>query len=67
MVPFEEKIFEEFPKFENKIDPKYFKDHIKDYKNLYDLLKKMWNYIPEKRITAKEALEHPFFNEVRKK
>lgn len=28
-----------------------------------DLLKKMFIYNPKKRITAKEALRHPFFNE----
>ena len=30
-----------------------------------DLLKKMLSFDPEKRITAKEALKHSFFNEVR--
>jgi len=34
--------------------------------NLIDLLEKMFVYDPKQRITASEALEHPYFNEVRK-
>jgi serine/threonine protein kinase len=30
-----------------------------------DLLGKMFEYIPEKRISATEALTHPFFDEIR--
>jgi serine/threonine protein kinase len=30
-----------------------------------DLLKKMWEYVPEKRISAIEALKHPFFNDLK--
>jgi serine/threonine protein kinase len=30
-----------------------------------DLLGKMFKYLPEERITAKEALKHPFFNNVK--
>ena len=25
----------------------------------------MWAYLPEKRISAKDALNHPFFDEIR--
>jgi serine/threonine protein kinase len=32
---------------------------------MIDLLTKMLNYLPEKRITAKAAMEHVFFKEVR--
>lgn len=40
---------------------------IKDLDNLIDLIKKMFNFIPHKRITAEEALKHPFFKEEYKK
>jgi len=30
-----------------------------------DLLKQMWEYVPEKRISAIEALKHPFFNDLK--
>jgi len=29
-----------------------------------DLLKQMWEYVPEKRISAIEALKHPFFKDL---
>jgi serine/threonine protein kinase len=30
-----------------------------------DILERMLKYVPSERITAREALEHPFFNSVR--
>jgi cyclin-dependent kinase 2 len=30
-----------------------------------DLLERMLKYVPSERITAREAVEHPFFNNVR--
>ena len=36
-----------------------------DLDNLIDLLMKMFQYIPAQRITAKEALNHRFFNDIR--
>lgn len=40
---------------------------VKDYDNFEDLLLKMLEYLPERRITAREALRHPFFDSVRDK
>ncbi len=65
LVPFDPKIFKEFKHY--KLQTAFFEEqfsYIKDYKNLMDLLLKMFNYIPSKRITAEEALQHPFFAEV---
>ncbi|NWX21842.1 CLK1 kinase, partial [Aegotheles bennettii] len=35
--------------------------HDEDHKNLFDLIRKMLQYDPDKRITLREALKHPFF------
>lgn len=40
---------------------------VEDFNNFKDLLLKMLAYLPERRITAGEALKHPFFNSVRAK
>lgn len=37
-------------------------DHF--YRNLLDLLRKIFVYDPARRITAKEALNHPWFKEM---
>lgn len=37
----------------------------KDKQNLIDLLKKLLRYDPSQRIPAKEALNHPYFDDVR--
>jgi len=38
-----------------------------DKNNMIDLMTKMLTYLPEKRITAKAAMEHPFFADIQKK
>jgi len=63
MVPFDPKIFTEFKIYKRQ----QFRDkfhYIKDFENLMDLLMKMFDYIPSKRITAVEAMKHPFFKDV---
>lgn len=40
---------------------------VKDYDNFVDLLLKLLEYVPEKRITAADALKHPFFANMDKK
>ncbi|CCD50934.1 similar to protein kinase, partial sequence [Botrytis cinerea T4] len=39
------------------------KDQSKFSKNFLDLLRKIFVYDPNERITAKEALQHPWFKE----
>ena len=51
--------------------PVYQKKNLKDIicdMDLYglDLLEKMLDYLPERRISAKDALNHPYFNEIKK-
>ncbi|KAL9560279.1 hypothetical protein MBANPS3_000006 [Mucor bainieri] len=53
--------FEIFPKIQlETLLPKV--DHLG-----IDLLKRLLEYPPEKRITASDALQHPYFDELRKK
>ena len=51
--------------------PVYQKKNLKDLicdMDLYglDLLEKMLDYLPDRRISAKDALNHPYFNEIKK-
>lgn len=39
---------------------------VEDRANFIDLLLKMFCYVPSKRITAAEALKHPFFKGIGK-
>lgn len=65
-VPFDSKLFKEFQHYPStNYREKFY--YIKDIDNLMDLLQKMFQYLPEKRISASDALKHPFFNEVRGK
>jgi serine/threonine protein kinase len=68
-VPFDPKLFKEFPTVpksaENKEKFTKLFYIIKDRQNLLDLLNRMFTYLPEERITAKEAIAHPFFDAVR--
>ena len=54
---------ENFPVYQKKD----LKDIICDI-DLYglDLLEKMLDYLPDRRISAKDALNHPYFNEIKK-
>jgi serine/threonine protein kinase len=53
-----------FPKFEGNIDKLLFNSDASDHEK--DLLKKMLTY-PLNRISAFDALNHPYFNEIKKK
>lgn len=37
---------------------------VNDKKNFIDLLLKMFNFSPSKRISAADALNHPFFKNI---
>jgi len=63
-VPFNAKLFKEFKTYKpTNLKEKFF--YIKDIDNLMDLLAKMFQYLPENRISASDALNHPFFDDVR--
>lgn len=65
-VPFNPELFKEFPNYEKNV--KYFKKILcdsRDIELLLDLVFKMLAYIPEERITAQKALEHPYFDSIR--
>jgi serine/threonine protein kinase len=65
-VPFDPKLFNDFPvvRREKEDFAKQFV-HFNDHENLLDLLYKMFEYLPHKRITATDALNHKFFDEIR--
>ncbi len=65
-VPFDPKIFSDLSNYQKK-DLKSLFTNFRDADNLVDLLEKMLEYNHDVRISAKEALSHPFFNEVKKK
>lgn len=62
LTNFDHSLFEEFKNYK-PIDLKRYFTGIKEVDLLLDLLKKMFDYIPSRRITAREALKHPFFKE----
>ena len=37
---------------------------VQDKKNFIDLISKMLHYLPSKRISAEEAMNHPFFKDL---
>lgn len=67
MVPFDAKLFNDFKTYARPNISSEFSNSIKDIDNFLDLMYKMFEYIPSKRITATEALKHPFFKDVRDK
>jgi glycogen synthase kinase 3 beta len=62
LVNFDQVLFAEFKDFK-PFDLKKLFPGFKDVDNLVDLLRKMFDYIPTRRISASEALKHPFFKE----
>ncbi|CAD8186337.1 unnamed protein product [Paramecium octaurelia] len=63
VVPFDVKLFKEFPKYE-PIDLEEKFEHVDDKDLFIDLLSKLLKYIPEERITASQALKHQYFSEI---
>jgi cyclin-dependent kinase 2 len=63
-VPFEPELFKEFGSFE-RVNLREKFHMVKEYENFEDLLLKMLHYLPERRITAADAMKHPFFNDVK--
>lgn len=62
-VPFDPSLFDSFASFKRTNLKEFFKS-VKDRNNFIDLLLKMLTYLPERRITAKDALKHPFFDDL---
>lgn len=62
-VPFDPSLFDSFGNFKPVNLKDYFRC-VSDRTNFLDLLLKMLAYLPEKRITAKEALSHEFFKDL---
>jgi len=62
-VHFDHSLFIEFKNYK-PIDLKRMFVGIKDLDYLLDLLKKMFDFVPEKRISASDALKHPFFRDM---
>lgn len=60
LVNFDQALFAEFKNFK-AIDLRKLFPGFKDLENLIDLLARMFDYIPTRRISASEALKHPFF------
>ena len=59
-MPFDSSIIDNFPTNNKKVLEEMF-ENVEDKKNLMDLLSKMLTYLPSKRISAEEAMKHPFF------
>lgn len=66
MSNFDHEYFKEFKNYKS-VDLRKMFSGIKDLDNLLDLLKKMFDYIPNRRISADEALRHPFFADIKRR
>lgn len=62
-MPFDPSLFDSFGSFKRVNLKDYFRC-VSDRVNFLDLLLKMLAYLPEKRISAKEALSHDFFKDL---
>jgi serine/threonine protein kinase len=62
-VPFKEAIFSKFEGFPRRNLEELF-GVVEDKHNFINLLSRMLEYLPQKRITAAEALNHPFFQDL---
>ena len=63
---FKSETLKKFPKF--KRDKKTIEGwfaHFNDSKNAFDLVMELLELVPDKRVSAAEALEHPFFASVK--
>lgn len=65
-VPFDPALFDSFGSFKRANLKELFKS-VTNKTNFIDLLLKMLTYLPEKRITAEQALEHPYFSDLESK
>lgn len=65
-VPFEPDLFKEFGEY-SRVNLRDKFHMVKDFDNFHDLLLRMLQYLPERRISAAEAMNHPFFDEIRPK
>lgn len=70
LVPFDPSLFKEFPTIQkdNNLIAKFalMFDGVVDKENLVNLLLRCFSYVPQERITASQALAHPFFDDTRK-
>lgn len=69
-VPYDPKIFKEFESFPSGGTSASFRERFvmsNDIENLMDLFSKILLYLPENRLTAEQAMSHPYFDEVRGK
>lgn len=62
-VPFDNTLFKQFEGYQRANLEDLF-HMVSDKKNFIDLLLKMFCYSPSKRISAAEALNHPFFKNI---
>ena len=62
-VSFDPVLFDNFGTFKRVNLKEMFKT-VSNKNHFFDLLLKMLCYLPEKRITAKEALSHAYFNDI---